>query len=151
MLRHRAPAVSALDGRGFTIFLHDETGTLNQAVIFVTDLGVLSSQRNDVSRSVIYGPLAGATLIRSRYADAAGGGHFRYIIVPEVHRHVRRLQDHILLLGPDAAQVVGHALGVVIIQLVRIRANGLQDRLDLAFGVDPRVLFFLPHGLEPVS
>src|SRR5207253_6565172 len=85
MLRHRALAVSALDGRGFTIFLHDETGTLNQAVLFVADLGILSSQRNDVSRGVVHGPLAGATLIRSRYADAASGGHFRYVIVPEVH------------------------------------------------------------------
>src|SRR5258708_1951963 len=113
-----AVSISALDNHSLALVLHNEPGSLNQSVCLVANLRILAGESDDIRCSLINGALTLARLVRPINRDAAARRHVRDLIVPEIDDHVRRLNDHILLLRPDAACIVDDAAGLVVIQSV---------------------------------
>src|ERR1700722_15787054 len=113
-----AISVAALNDHSLGIMHPSQFGALNQAVLRIANLRILSSEHESVGCGIIIGAIAFPDFVRLRDDDTAGGDHVRYFIVLEMGHNVRRLHDLILLLGPNVARIVDDACGFVIIQSV---------------------------------
>src|SRR5262245_46742963 len=101
MLCNSALAIAARYRHGLALVLHDQRGTLHQAVFFITDLSVFAGERHNVRCGIVHRPFTCAALTYSCDHYAAARDDLSDVSVTEISSQIRRLQDHILFLRLD--------------------------------------------------